>query len=84
MAAQNLRFHQNPIFEVFMDLVAHPNARLAVTTPISAEPGRGGGDAQGGGDPVLLTSEVQAERAPRRPSLPGASASGQELPVVPQ
>jgi hypothetical protein len=37
-----------------------------------------------GGDPVLLTSEVQAERAPRRPSLPGASASGQELPVVPQ
>jgi hypothetical protein len=29
-----------------------------------------------GGDPVLLTSEVQAERAPRRPSLPGASASG--------
>jgi len=67
-AAQDQRFDQVPFFEVFMDLLAHPNARPAATTPINQELNEALGQVQEkllrhGGDPVLLLTEAQAELA---------------------
>ncbi len=69
-AAQDPRFQQSPGFGVFMDLLAHPNAKHTVTTPISLELNEALGQVeadllQGGGDAVPLLNEVQAEFAPK-------------------
>jgi hypothetical protein len=53
-----------------MDMLAHPNARPAVTTPISLEINEALGQVEEellhqGGDPVPLLNEVQAELAAR-------------------
>ncbi len=69
-AAQDPRFQQIPNFEVFVDLLAHPNAKPAVTTPISSELNEALGQVEEellhkGGDPVELLNEAQAEIAPR-------------------
>ena len=70
MAAQDPRSQRNPNFEVFADLMAHPNAKPAVTTPISVELNEALGQVEEellhtGGDPVELLNEVQAEIAPK-------------------
>jgi ABC-type glycerol-3-phosphate transport system substrate-binding protein len=69
-SAQDPRFQKIPNFEVFVDLMAHPNAKPAVTTPISLELNEAMGQVEEellhkGGDPVELLNEVQAELAPR-------------------
>jgi multiple sugar transport system substrate-binding protein len=69
-AAQDPRFQQAPNFELFVDLMAHPNAKPAVTTPISLELNEALGQVEEellhkGGDPVPLLNEVQAEIAPK-------------------
>jgi hypothetical protein len=55
---------------VFMDLMAHPNAKAAVTTPISPDLNEALGRVEvelldKGRDPVPLLDEVQAEFAPK-------------------
>ena len=75
-AAQDPRFDQVPFFEIFMDLLAHPNARQAITTPLNQELNEALGQVEekvlrGGGDPVLLLTEAQAELAS---DLEGASS----------
>jgi multiple sugar transport system substrate-binding protein len=65
-AGRDPRFQEMAGFGVFVDLMAHANARPSRTTPISAELNEALGDAeadllQGGGDPVLLLNEIQAE-----------------------
>ena len=65
-AAQDPRFDQVPFFEVFMDLLAGPNARPAITTPVNQELHEALGQVEekllrGGGEPVLLLTEAQAE-----------------------
>lgn len=69
-SAQDPRFPQISNYEVFMDLMAHPNAKHTVTTPISPELNEAMGQVEEesmhqGGDPVLLLNEVQAEFAPK-------------------
>jgi len=69
-AGQNSRFQQGPDFKVFLDLMAHPDARPAVTTPVSSELNEALGQAEEevlhkGGDPAPLLDKVQAEFAPR-------------------
>jgi ABC-type glycerol-3-phosphate transport system substrate-binding protein len=69
-AAQDPRFHDIPSFELFLDLLAHPNARPAVTTPINLELNEALGQVEvellhNGGDAALLLNEVQAEFAPK-------------------
>ena len=68
-SAQDPRFQQIPNFEVFVDLMAHSNARPAVTMPISLELNEALGQAEEemlheGGDPALLLKEIQAEFEP--------------------
>jgi len=68
-AVEDPRFQQFPHFKVFMDLMAHPNAKHAVTTPISLALNEAPGQVEEellrtGGDPVPLLNEVQAEFAP--------------------
>jgi multiple sugar transport system substrate-binding protein len=67
-AAQDPRFRQIPGLEVFLALMAHPNARGAVTTPIDPELNEALGRVEeqllhgrGGGVPMLLLNEVQAQ-----------------------
>ena len=67
-AAQDPHFQQDPDFQVFLDLMAHPNAKPAVTTPISSELNEALDKIEAellnkGGDPVPLLDEVQAELA---------------------
>jgi hypothetical protein len=55
---------------VFVDLMAHPNAKPALTTPISSELNEALGQVEvellhKGGDPAPLLDEVQAEFAPK-------------------
>jgi multiple sugar transport system substrate-binding protein len=69
-SAQDPRFQQTPNVEVFVDLMAHPNAKPAVTTPISSELNGALGRVEAelldkGSDPVQLLNEVQAEIAPK-------------------
>jgi multiple sugar transport system substrate-binding protein len=70
-AAQDPRFHQVPFFEVFLDLMAHPNAKPAVTTPVGSELNQALGQVEEellhkhGGDPLPRLNEVQAKLAPR-------------------
>jgi multiple sugar transport system substrate-binding protein len=69
-SAQDPRFGQIPNFKVFMDLMAHPNAKPAVTTPVSSELNEALGQVEvevlhKGGDPAPLLNEVQAEFAPK-------------------
>jgi ABC-type glycerol-3-phosphate transport system substrate-binding protein len=75
-AARDPRFLQIPDLEVFMDLMAHPSARPAVTTPISPELNEALGQVEEkllhqGGETLPLLNEVQAELAPK---LEGAMA----------
>jgi ABC-type glycerol-3-phosphate transport system substrate-binding protein len=68
-AALDPRFHDIPSFELFLDLLAHPNARPAVTTPINLEINEALGQVEvelllNGGDTALLLNEVQAKFAP--------------------
>jgi ABC-type glycerol-3-phosphate transport system substrate-binding protein len=70
LAAQDPRFRTDPDFQVFLDLMAHPNARPAATTPICSELNEAldkveSGLLNTGGDPVPLLNEVQAELAAR-------------------
>ena len=70
-SAQDPRFQQIPNFKVFVDLLAHPNAKPAVTTPISLELNEALGQVEKellykGGDPVPLLNEVQAEQKGNR------------------
>jgi len=70
MAAQDPRFHQMPFFDVFTDLLVHPNSRPAVTTPISSQLNEALGQVEEellhkGGDPVQLVNEAQAEFVPK-------------------
>jgi multiple sugar transport system substrate-binding protein len=66
-AAEDPRFQRIPGFEPFMKLMTHPNARGAVTTPISPALNEALGRVEGellhgkGGNPVPLLDEVQAE-----------------------
>jgi multiple sugar transport system substrate-binding protein len=68
-AAQDPRFQQNSDFKVFMDVLAHPNARPVITTPISAELS----DAleqveellQREADPIGLLNQIAAEIGPK-------------------
>jgi len=67
-SAQDPRFQQLPNFKAFVDLMAHANAKHSVTTPISSELNLALGQVEeevlhGGGDPVPLLNEVQAELA---------------------
>jgi ABC-type glycerol-3-phosphate transport system substrate-binding protein len=69
-AAQDPRFRQIPNFQVFIDLMAHPNAKTVVTTPISAQLNQALGAIEEEllyeeNDPVSLLKEVQAEFAPK-------------------
>jgi ABC-type glycerol-3-phosphate transport system substrate-binding protein len=69
-AAQDPRFQGIPNWQVFMDLMAHPNAEHAVTTPISLELNQALGQVEEellyrGGGPEALLNEVQAEFAPK-------------------
>lgn len=64
--AQDPRFRQMPNFQMFVDLMAHPNARAAVTTPITLDLNEALGRVEAellhkGGDPALLLNEAQAE-----------------------
>ena len=68
MAAQDPRFDRIPSFEVFMALLAHPNAKPAVTTPINQQLNEALARVEEDllsrrGDPVLLLTEIQAELA---------------------
>lgn len=69
-AAEDPCFTENAKFKVFMDLMAHPNAKYITTTPISLE----FNDAYGlvfeqvvhtGEDPKPLLDQLQAEFAPK-------------------
>jgi multiple sugar transport system substrate-binding protein len=68
-AAEDPRFDQVPFFAVFMDLLAGPNARPAITTPVNQELNEALSQVEekllrGGGEPVLLLREAQAGLAP--------------------
>jgi multiple sugar transport system substrate-binding protein len=66
-AAQDLRFGQIPHFDVFLDLLADPNAASVTTSPISAELNEAlraiEGELlhEGSGDPAALLNAVQTE-----------------------
>ena len=67
-AAQDPRFDQVPFFELFMDLLAHPNASPAATTPITLELNEALVQVEEGIlkqaiDAKLLLNEVQTEFA---------------------
>jgi multiple sugar transport system substrate-binding protein len=69
-AARDPRFLQIPGFSVFMELLAHPNARAAPPSPFRPELNAALGQVEAellheGGDAVRLLNEVQAEFAPR-------------------
>ncbi|MGD2205870.1 MAG: extracellular solute-binding protein [Anaerolineae bacterium] len=69
-AAQDPRFQEIPNLEVFMSLLAHPNAKYIITTPISSDLNETLGQVEAEvldkrGDPVPLLNEVQVEFAPR-------------------
>jgi multiple sugar transport system substrate-binding protein len=70
-AAEDPRFLNTPGFEVFVELLAHPNAAHTVTTPISPEVNealaRVEAEVLHGGNSAaaLLLDEVQVELAPR-------------------
>jgi len=76
-AAQDPRFQRIPKLNVFMDLLAHPNAKYVTTTPISRELNQALNEVEEellhrGADPVPLLNEIQAEWAPRlRPTADG-------------
>jgi len=62
------RFQQLPHFGVFVDLLAHPNARHAPAAPVGADLNRALSQVEAevlhkGGDPAALLNEVQAEFA---------------------
>jgi multiple sugar transport system substrate-binding protein len=66
MAAQDPRFLQTPNLAVFVDLMAHPSAQPAVTTPISPELNEALGHVEEevlhkGNDPVPLLNEALAD-----------------------
>ncbi len=68
-AAQDPRFAQIPNFDVFLNLMGHPNAKYIITTPISLEVNDRLGQIEEqvlhtGADPVPLLNEAQAELAP--------------------
>ena len=70
MAVQDPRFWQNPDFNVFVELMAHPNAQPAVTTPISLELNDALAQIEAellhnGGDPGPRLNEVQAGISPK-------------------
>jgi multiple sugar transport system substrate-binding protein len=65
-AAADSRFHQSPEFEVFLDLIAHPNAGHRVSTPDSTDFNEMLGEIEQtllyeGGDPAQLLNKVQTE-----------------------
>ena len=67
---QNSRFQQVLDFKMFMDLMAHPDAKPAVTMPVSSELNEALGQVEEevlhkGGDPVPLLDELQAQFAPK-------------------
>lgn len=69
IAAKDPRFAQIPNFQVFMDLMMHPNAKYIITTPISMEVNERLAQIEElvlhtGADPVPLLNEAQAELAP--------------------
>jgi ABC-type glycerol-3-phosphate transport system substrate-binding protein len=67
-SAQDPRFQRTPHFETLLDLLAHPNARATIATPISPELNEALAEAEQellheGGDPVPLLNKVQAKLA---------------------
>jgi hypothetical protein len=69
-AAQDPRFHQIASFELFLDLIAHPNARPTVPVPITPVLNEALGRVEDelrrtGGDPEPLLNELQIHFAPR-------------------
>ncbi len=68
-SAADPRFRENAKFGIFMDLMASPNAKPAVTTPISSELNETLGQIEeqvlhAGVDPVPLLNEAQAKFEP--------------------
>ena len=69
-AAEDPRFLNMPDWELFMDLMAHPNTKHVVTTSISPELNGSLNRVEeellhNGGDPALLLDALQSELAPR-------------------
>jgi len=65
-AAQDPCFTSNPKFNIFMDLMASPNAKYVITTPISLEFNTSYGTVEEevlhtGADPKPLLDALQAE-----------------------
>ena len=68
-AAADPRFQQNANFKIFMDLMASPNAKPAITTPITSELNTELASIEekvlhAGADPEPLLKEAQAKFAP--------------------
>ena len=68
-AAKDPRFHENEKFEVFLDLMADPNAHATVVTPINAEVETALGQIEeqvlhACADPLPLLEEAQARLQP--------------------
>ena len=69
-AAQDPCFTSNPKFKTFMDLMASPNAKFSITTPISMEYNTAYGTVEEqvlhtGADPKPLLDALQAEFEPK-------------------
>ena len=69
-AAQDSRFHQNPGFGMFLDLLNHPNAMPSITTPIDPELNEALGQIEGdvlhkGEDALRLLNDLQTKLAPK-------------------
>lgn len=68
-AAADPRFLENPKFKVFMDLLANPNAKPLITTPISSEVNDATGSIEeqvvhADADPLALLEEAQDKFQP--------------------
>jgi ABC-type glycerol-3-phosphate transport system substrate-binding protein len=69
-AARDPRFQQVPNYDLFVDLLAHPNARHMAVWPLNSELNEALGQVeetlfQQGGDPVRLLNKAQAGLAPK-------------------
>jgi hypothetical protein len=69
-SAADPRFKQYPKFVIFMDLMANPNAKPGITTPIHAELMEAFGQVEeqtlhAGADPAPLLKEAQATFQPK-------------------
>lgn len=69
-SAADPRFKENAKFQIFMDLMANPNAKPAITTPISSELGTELASIEeqvlhAGADPAALLKAAQEKFAPK-------------------